>query len=131
MIRRATVYPRESKYANKKVTFCGETFDSQAERDYYLYLLSLQQQKEIVRFHRQPRYMLQESFKKAGKTIRAIEYISDFEIEYPDGRIEVVDVKPSASFKTDVYKLKRKLFEKRYPSLTIHEVYKNEIRKMR
>ena len=32
-----------SKYNNKKVVYAGITFDSKAERDYYLYLLDLKQ----------------------------------------------------------------------------------------
>lgn len=123
--------PKQNKYKNHKVQFNGRVFDSTAERDYYLFLLSQKQNREIKDFRCQPKYMLQESFKKNGKTVRAIEYKADFEITHNDGRIEIVDVKPSANFKTDVYKLKRKLFEKRYPGLTIHEVYKDEIRKLR
>ncbi len=119
------------KYGNKKPTFNGITFDSNAERDYYLYLMSLKQSGEIQDFTRQPNFLLQESFKKNEQTFKSIHYKADFQVVHLDGHIEIVDVKPSKDFQTDVYKLKKKLFEKRYPDLTIHEVYKDEIRKMR
>ena len=63
----------------------------------------------------QPRFLLQESFKKNGKTFRKIEYIADFMYE-EDGKVIVEDVK---GMKTDVFKLKRKLFEYKYPDLTL------------
>ena len=117
-----------SKFGNRKPVFMGEKFDSNAERDYYLNLLARKQSGEIKSFKRQPRYMLQEAFRKNGKAIRAIEYVADFEIEYTDGRIEVVDVK---GFRTKDYMLKKKLFEWKYPNLTIIEVKPKEIGRMR
>nr|WP_018707694.1 DUF1064 domain-containing protein [Siminovitchia fordii] len=56
--------------------------------------------------------MLQESFEKAGEAHRRIEYIVNFEINDTDGSIEVVDVK---GVKTDVVRMKEKMFHKRYP----------------
>ncbi|WP_306428755.1 DUF1064 domain-containing protein [Siminovitchia terrae] len=41
-----------------------------------------------------------------------MEYIADFEIRNTDGSIEVVDVK---GVKTDVFRMKEKMFLKRYP----------------
>ncbi len=92
------------------------SFDSKAEADYYLLLLAKQQAGEIKSFRTQPKYLLQERFSKDGHTIRPIEYIADFEIEYADGRVEVVDVK---GMETEGFKIKRKLFDYRYPHLKL------------
>lgn len=58
------------------------------------------------------RYLLQEKFEKDGKKHRQIEYNAGFEVHHKDGAIEVVDVKGTM---TQVFALKRKLFEKKYP----------------
>lgn len=59
-----------------------------------------------------PRFTLQESYqKKDGKKIKAIEYVSDFRIDV-EGDIYIVDAKGN---ETVDFKLKRKIFEKRYP----------------
>lgn len=66
----------------------------------------------------QPRFLLQEGFRKNGKAYRKIEYVADFMYEQ-DGKLIIEDVK---GIKTDVYKLKQKLFEKRYQDLAIKEI---------
>lgn len=101
-----------TKYNSKKVELDGNVFDSQIEARYYEQLKRLQEHKEILFFRLQPRYLLQEAFKKNGKTYRKIEYIADFEIHHLDGSIEVVDVK---GMETEAFKIKKKLFEKKYP----------------
>lgn len=101
-----------TKYNSKKVELDGYTFDSQIEARYYQRLKWLQEHKEILFFRLQPRYLLQEAFKKNGRTYRKIEYIADFEIHHLDGSIEVVDVK---GMETEAFKIKKKLFEKKYP----------------
>lgn len=61
----------------------------------------------------QKRFTLLDKYKHPGtnKTVRAIQYIPDFVVEYADGRKEVVDVK---GFATKDFKLKAKLFMARY-----------------
>ena len=68
----------------------------------------------------QPRFELQESFKKNGKTYRKIEYVADF--MYRDNEKKVTIVEDVKGIKTDVYKLKRKMFEKVYKTLNITEI---------
>ena len=113
-----------TKYNSKKVELDGYTFDSQIEARYYQRLKWLQEHKEILFFRLQPRYLLQDSFKKNGKTYRKIEYIADFEIHHLDGSIEVVDVK---GMETEAFKIKKKLFEFRYDHslkvVTLDETY--------
>ncbi|HBZ09147.1 MAG TPA: hypothetical protein DEO65_04555 [Bacillus bacterium] len=101
-----------SKYKNRKREIDGIVFDSVAESKYYEQLKWLEANKQILFFRIQPRYLLQEAFEKDGKTHRKIDYIADFEIHHKDGTIEVVDVK---GVKTDVFRIKEKMFHKRYP----------------
>jgi hypothetical protein len=101
-----------SKYKSKKVEVDGHVFDSKIEARYYEQLKWLQEHNQILFFRLQPRYLLQEAFQKNGKTFRKIEYIADFEVHHLDGSIEVIDVK---GMETEAFKIKRKLFEKKYP----------------
>jgi len=108
-----------SKYRAKKTTVDNIVFDSKAEADYYVELKLLKRAKKIKDFDLQPEYVLVEPFKKNGKTFRAVKYIADFLVTNLDGSEEVVDVKGMA---TPVYRLKKTLFESKYPHLTIKEV---------
>ena len=99
-----------NKYKNKKTTIDGITFDSKAESNRYLELRLLLKNGDIQELELQPKFLLQESFKKNGKTYRKIEYIADFRY-IQDDKVIVEDVK---GIETDVFKLKRKLFEYKY-----------------
>ncbi len=103
---------KKQKYGNKKVTVDNIVFDSQLEADYYRELQLREKAKDILFFRAHPRYLLLPSFEKDGKQYKKIEYIADFEIHHNDGSIEVVDTK---GVKTDVFRIKEKLFHKRYP----------------
>ena len=54
--------------------------------------------------------------KKNGTTHRSITYVADFVIENNDGTTDVVDVK---GFETQLFKVKQKLFEYKYPDLQL------------
>lgn len=99
------------KYGNKKTVVDGITFDSQAEAIYYNQLKWLKQGKQIKDFKLQPKFLLQEGFKKNGKTFRKIEYIADFEVINLDGRTQIIDIKGTI---TKEFAIKRKLFERMY-----------------
>jgi hypothetical protein len=101
-----------SKYNARKTVIDGIEFDSQAEGKYYLNLLNQKREGVIKDFTLQPRFTLQEAFEKNGKKYRKIEYVADFEVVHLDEDIEIIDVK---GFETPDFKIKRKLFEKRYP----------------
>lgn len=101
-----------TKYGAKKTTVGGIEFDSKAEAQYFGYLLERKKKGEIKDFTMQPEFTLLEGFKKNGKAFRPIKYIADFWVDYPNGEIEIVDVK---GFETPDFKIKRKLFEKKYP----------------
>ena len=103
---------KQSKYKNKKVNADGYEFDSKKERNYYLKLKTMQELGLIKNLELQKEYILQDKFKLNNKTRRKITYKADFSyVSAEDGKLHVVDVK---GFKTDVYKLKKKLFEYKY-----------------
>ena len=104
-----------NKYRNKKVQVNMYVFDSIAESRRYKELKLLEQAGKIQNLELQPHFLLQEAFKKNGKTYRKIEYIADF--KYIENIKTIVeDVK---GLQTDVFKLKHKLFEKKYPELEL------------
>lgn len=98
---------RQNKLRNKKVKALGRMWDSKAELNYYLYLLSLQQDGKIKSIELQPKVILQPSFHKFGKLYRAISYTPDFLVEYADGNKEYLDVK---GMSTQQGEMRRKMF---------------------
>lgn len=100
-----------NKYGARKTVVDGITFDSKAEAKYYEHLKWLKQAKQIKDFSLQPRFELQETFKKHDKTFRKIEYIADFEITHLDGTKEVIDIK---GMETKEFSIKRKLYERKF-----------------
>lgn len=67
-----------NKYRNKKVIVDDYIFDSIQESRRYKELKLLLRAGEISNLELQPKFLLQDSFKKNGKTYRKIEYIADF-----------------------------------------------------
>jgi hypothetical protein len=108
-----------TKYKARKTTVDNIQFDSAAEARYYVELKLLKRAKKIKDFERQPVFVLVEPFKKNGKKYRGTKYKADFLVTNLDGSQEVVDVK---GVLTPVYRLKKTLFESKYPHLTIKEV---------
>lgn len=102
---------RPSKYGNEKVCADGITFDSIHERDIYLQLKAAERGGAISNLRLQVPFILQEKYVINGKTVREIKYVADFVFENEDLETEVWDAK---GMKTDVYKLKKKLFECKY-----------------
>lgn len=112
-----------SKYNNKKTTIDGITFDSKREAQRYCELKLLQRAGEISHLELQPSFILLESFKKNGKTHRGIKYIADFAYHDVEKQIMVVEDVKSKATMTPVYKIKKKLFENKYPEFSITEVF--------
>lgn len=94
------------------------TFDSELERRYFddVVIKGLKD-GTILKYELQKKYNLQPSFKYMGVTIRAIDYISDFDIWYTDGSFEVIDTKGMA---TADAKIKAKLFKYKYPDINFY-----------
>ncbi len=109
-----------SKYRSKKVEIDGHIFDSKKEANRYLVLKKMEEDGELKYLHLQPTFVLQKPFRHAtcGKQ-RAITYIADFEYMLMNGDIVVEDVK---GYKTEVYKIKKKLFLYTHPDIVFKEV---------
>lgn len=99
-----------SKYHAKKTVVDGITFDSRKEADRYLVLKGMEEDGSIEGLRRQVRYELVPAFDVDGKHYRPVYYVADF-VYREDGREVVEDVK---GMRTDVYRLKSKLFARRY-----------------
>lgn len=106
------------KYRNKKTQIGMYVFDSIAESKRYKELALLEKAGQIKGLELQPKFLLQEGFKKNGKTYRKIEYIADF-MYIENGKVIIEDVK---GMETDVFKLKRKMFEYKYPEFELRIV---------
>ena len=110
---------KQNKYKNKSVEYHGIKFDSKKEMAYYIKLELLEQKGIIKDLELQKSFELQPSFKINGKTYRKITYKADFSyISVEDNKLHVIDVK---GFKTEVYKLKKKMFAYKY-GIEIEEV---------
>ena len=110
---------KKHKYNAKPVEFEGFKFDSKKEAKRYQELKMLEKSGKIKDLKLQPIFVLQERFYYRGKAIRQITYRADFEYVDEKGNRVVEDVK---GFKTDVYKLKKKLFLKKYPDVIFKEI---------
>lgn len=99
---------KKSKYGANRVEIDGIKFDSQKEADYYCELKLRLAAGEIKGFCRQSEFILANNLR----------YKADFIVFNNDGSSNIIDVK---GFKTDVYKLKKKIFEDKF-DLNIEEV---------
>lgn len=104
-----------SKYYSRKVIIDGIKFDSKKEGNRYLELKLLLKAKKIRDLELQKKFELLPKYKINNKTIRAISYIADF-VYWDISKNEMVieDIKGSKNIITEVFKLKKKLFEYKY-----------------
>lgn len=148
----------QGKIAHKKTTIDGITFDSKMEAQYYLYLKEEQKAGRVKSFTLQPVFDLQpkyfvlngeqvtvcnmeyynkkdkerKTFNKANpenkvKIVQGITYIADFDVIYADGSRKIIDPK---GIKTTDFKLKEKMFNFKYPHLTLECVTYDSSSKM-
>lgn len=102
----------QSKYHARKTTVDGITFDSRKEADRYLVLKGMEDDGAIENLRRQVRYELVPAFDVDGRHYRPVCYVADFVyVDKETGKEVVEDVK---GMRTDAYKLKSKLFARRY-----------------
>lgn len=103
---------RRSKYNAKKKVVDGHLFHSTKEAERYCELKLFLKAGLIRNLVLQPRFLLQdEFFDKNGVKHKKIEYVADFSYIDNDGKAIVEDVK---GVLTDVYKIKKKIFLKKY-----------------
>lgn len=110
-----------SKYYSKKVEFDGIKFDSIKEKNRYIELKFLLKANKIKELELQKTFELQPKYiNNNGEHIRSITYKADF--FYYDNVKKQYIVEDTKGFKTEVYKIKKKIFEYVYPNLTIKEI---------
>lgn len=108
----------KQKYNAQTTYIEGQRFDSKAEAHRYSELLLLQKAGEIRKLMLQPGFVLQTAFvDNTGKKQSAIKYIGDFQYqEVTTDKWIVEDIK---GFLTPVFRIKQKLFLKKYPELEL------------
>ncbi len=111
-----------NKYRNKKKTIGCKTFDSTREAKRYATLRLLEEAGEILNLRTQVKFELIPTQKdpETGKVIeRAASYIADF--VYVDRLTDKTVVEDAKGYRTDLYKLKRKMMLHKY-GIRIKEV---------
>lgn len=99
--------PTNNKYGACRTVVDGISFMSRREAARYKVLKAMEQRGEIKNLELQQRF---EIVPKHGKN-RAAFYVADFVYDKADGEHVVEDCK---GYRTDLYKLKKKMFEYRY-----------------
>lgn len=99
---------KQNKYGAIKQTYQGYSYMSKKEAAKAMELDMLVKAGEIKGWERQKKIEL-----KGENGGHVCNYYIDFVVEHKDGVIEFIEVK---GFKTDVWKLKWKLFEDKYGS---------------
>ena len=114
---------KASKYHNSRIDVDGMKFDSKKEYEYYLYLQGLVRKGKATNLRRQVPFVLQDGFTdRYGQKQSPIRYVADFVYTNSDGETVVVDVKSKITEANQTYRLKRKMFLKRYPEVAFVEV---------
>lgn len=117
--------PKKNKYNNRKPEYYDPDlsevikFDSVKEYQYYLILKDRFKRQEITFLQRQVNIEIQPAFTTpSGEKYKAITYKADFTyFDFKDQKTHYIDVK---GFKTEIYKLKKKLLA--YKGIYIEEV---------
>ena len=113
---------KTSKYRSEKANADEKVFDSRKERNRYLELKNQQERGIISGLECQKQFVLQEGFRdKDGKWQRPITYICDFFYQEGDEWV-VEDVKSRMTQQLPVYRLKKKLFLRKYPEYRFREL---------
>lgn len=108
-----------NKFHAKKTEVDGVVYDSKREAKHAQQLQALADSGAIQNLQRQVRFTLQDAYiNNKGEKIRKIEYVADFVYE-ENGVTVVAD---SKGCRTDVYKLKKKIFEYKYPEYKFIEL---------
>ena len=103
----------KSRYSTYKPIVDDIEFDSLMEAKYYIHLKYQIRDGIVESFERQVAYELQPRFRKNGKVYRPITYVADFVIKR-DNKVYVIDTKGK---ETVEFKIKKKLFEYKFPDL--------------
>jgi hypothetical protein len=114
-----------SKKGKEKRTYKGITYASEMEMNFFKEWVEPRiESGVIIDVKKQVKYLLQPDFKYQGKDLKAMHYISDFDITFSDGSFKVIDVKGMLKNED---KIKEKLFKYRYPDVIFEFVSKSVI----
>ena len=114
-----------NKYHNHIITIDKIRFASKGEAQRYVELRDMKKKGEIINFELQPVFELQPRFTKNGIKYREIRYLADFRVTHPDGHQIIEDVKGKGGYTTPEFKLKLKMFEYKFPDLTLDIVQRS------
>lgn len=103
---------KQSKYKNKKVVVDGIKFDSKKEANRYAELKLMGDTDYIQDLELQKKFELIPKYEINGRKVRAMNYICDF--YYYDVLKDKYIVEDVKGMKTQIYKLKKKMFEYKY-----------------
>ena len=103
-----------SKYRAKKTVVDGIKFDSKKEARRYGELKLLERGGAITGLTLQPKFELIPTIRRKGETLRKISYFADFKYYDCNKKKNIVEDVKSEATKTDVYKLKKRLFLMKY-----------------
>ncbi|MBM0046858.1 DUF1064 domain-containing protein [Anaerococcus sp. mt242] len=109
-----------NKYGNKKVVVDGHKFDSQKEARRYGELKLMERAGVIKDLELQPKFELIPTIRTETETLRKTVYKADF--KYFDVKADHEVVEDVKGFKTDVYKLKKKILLHKYKGIDFREV---------
>lgn len=116
-----------NKFNAKKVEYKGEKFDSKLECERFKILEVLEEQGLIKNLERQPVFILQDKFRYEGKAIIRIKYTADFRyVKVDTGETVIEEVK---GYKTESYKIRYKLFIKKFVVDKDNVIFKEITRK--
>ena len=112
-----------SKYGSRKTYLDGIIFDSKHEAQRYAELKLMEKAGQIRNLERQRKFELIPAIKgpRGGLLQRSISYVADFEYFEKKGNDWVRVIEDAKGFRTDVYKLKKKILRWRY-GIDIREV---------
>lgn len=108
----ALVRPGANKFHAKKITVDGITFDSRKEAMRWQELKLMERAGKIRGLRRQVRFELLPAFDAGGKHYRPTSYVADF--VYVDTKSGEEVVEDCKGFRTEVYKLKAKMFAHKF-----------------
>ena len=117
-----------SKFNNKKVSVDGHVFDSIAEAKHYKHTLKPRLDAgEITNLEIHPRIRCAIGGRKICDYIADFRY-TDLQAKGPDGQVGCRIIEDVKGYKTDIYRLKKKLVEALYPGSKICEISPREYR---
>lgn len=106
---------KENKFHAQKTVVDNITFDSKHESRDYIRYKQMEKTGIIQDLQRQVKFELQPAFvNNKGENVRAITYLADFTF-IRDGVKYAVDSKSEITKKDKTYRIKRKMFEYKFP----------------